>query len=375
MESFVYVLMAGVGIFLLAGLISGIPQFQLQTSGPETVLRADIGLVGNRQKTVSKFDLGDITVGAERGREIIRQFDRKVIKNGIIARDSLEVEFETNRPEKADLSFKVKDTNKYSDLIVELNGKEVASSVYGENYEVEKELQKLKDGKNRLTIKAGGSPARIWAPTTYILQDLKLEVVDHSEHDFSEDFRLHDYEIKGFDRGEIVYFLKDTVREEPLRMDINNNQVYSARPYRRAAPYNASFNLKDSDLHIGENKIEVDTGPASSYRLENVELRIFYYAEAVQDKVVREFDLSKEVYGRLKRGDTQGKITFTAKRLLRGDFKLEIYNKTMDYQPKIGENTIYFDHSAVRQGENKISLITDGSYEINSFKIEVLKKE
>ncbi len=376
--TFLIVIAVGLLIFVVGGLLAD--RFHQGAITPkDLLLSSNFGKLGNTQSTFTDISLGDFSVGVTRANKTLRETEYYTIKNGIFSKKEYEVDFNANDPEYAFLSFNILDTNLYGRLIIELNGKIELNTKVMASAPVKLNLKDVQPGKNKLIIKAQSSGIRFWAPTIYELKNIKLILNDYGIHKFKKIFTIHNYELQGFDRAELSFFVTKAEREEPLTIKVNGHTIYNQKPYIRPVPYTAVFYLNETNLKLGENVLEVATTAKSLYNIENALLKIFYFGVPNQTIVKRTFFVSSAQYKKISKQKYQGLIQFDNKVYLRGNLEItlknETNNHTFDVFPTSGLNRIFFDKEEISRGENEVVIATDGSMEINNFEIRIVEKK
>lgn len=376
MEEFVYVLLAGVAIFLIAGLLVGIPplggQEEIKT---QTLFEEDFGSIGKVNTTFRRIRMNDFSVGVTRSNRTVEEVEEVEIKNGFFGENSRTIKFDAENPKSAYLSFEVYDTNLYGDLKVIVNGEEDVSSKMMTGITPNLKLENVKKGKNTVKIKAEGPGLRFWAPNLYILKDLELKVNDYGHHSFSKVFNVFEYELRGFSHGEFKFFVDEARRNSNLDLKVNGRKIYSQKPLRRPLPYRVRFQANNTDLNLGENTFKFSTGENSEYHIDNPRLNLFYFGNPERTTIQREFRVFKPVCEDLGKEDVRGVITFESKVYIPNKLEVYLENKTFSFYPESGKNKLFFDQEDIKEDENEIRLETEGSFEIKNFKIETRENE
>jgi len=375
MEDFVWVLMAGLVLFLLAGALSfPFPQLRWLSGNRKnvTIYSEDIGPIGKIQKSYRDINIGQASAGVTKGQSTVKDYQQIEVSNGLLSKNFVEEEFYANSPEAATLSFRVGQTNLYGKLWVKVNGNKVFEAMAGQNTEPEVKLEGLQTGKNKVTIGVAGSPAKFWASSLYQLHDVKLQLTDYRHKSFQQSFEINEYETTGFSSGKLNFKVEQALRKEALRIGINGHNVYSGRPMKRPMLYTVDFYANNTALSVGENQLTVTTGEDSYYELDNFGIRIYYYGNPEEKTIVRQFTIDKQAYQKLAKDDYQGFISFDTDTHLRGDLNLKLPLRTFSLRPKTGGNHLYFDSEDVKQGSNQLKLRTSGRFDLQNLKIKVI---
>lgn len=375
MEDFVWVLMAGLVLFLLAGALSfPFPQL-IGSSGNRkniTLYSEVIGAVGKIEKSYRDINIGQAEVGTSRGETIIRQEVQATVSNGLLSKNFIREDFYVNSPETAKASFKVSETNLYGKLWVKVNGNEIFSAKAGQGTQPEIELEGLQTGKNEVEVGVTPSPAKFWGASVYRLDNFKLKVIDNRHQDFSHSFEINEYETTGFSSGKLSFRVTEALRKDALRITINGKNIYSKRPMKRPSPYTIDFYANNTGLSVGENQLTIKTREGSHYTLNNLGIRIFYYGNPEEKTVVREFEIDKEEYKRLSQDNYQGMISFDARIHLEGNLDLELPLRKFSLKPSAGKNRLYFDSEDIKQGSNQLKLRTSGRFNLQDLEIKIV---
>lgn len=376
MDEFVYALIAGLVIFALAFFIAtpGIAKEREEIEKELVLFSEDMGNIGSLARTFTDIPIGDMSVGFTKGEKEILSIDRKEVANGIFKKEPLKFNFFLKEPGNGKLNFEVMATNSYGNLLVFLNGKPIFNSKISEGQSLDLELKNLAQGFNELEIVPSSSGLKFWAPALYIIRNLKLFAEDKDFHNFTKQFSVKDYELRGFDRAELSFFIERAIRDEPLKIAVNKKEIFSQRVVARAMPYTIIFQSQEAGLKVGENLLEVFTGRNSEYKIENMLLRIFYFDSPERKIIPKEMTISSKRIEQIGKGEFDGIIEFDARVFLPGTLRIEFEKGKAEIFPKNGDNTLFFDPVFLVKGKNKLLLSTDGSMEIKNFKIKLKKK-
>ncbi|MDY6773987.1 MAG: hypothetical protein SVS85_02205, partial [Candidatus Nanohaloarchaea archaeon] len=201
---------------------------------------------------------------------------------------------------------------------------------------------------------------------SYTLEEVSVSAVYPRE---MKPFRMYEYEISGFDRGELRFSItEDVVRQDPLVMKINGNTVFEGTPIKRALPYTQTFHANTTGLTAGENVLSLSTSGRSSYPLENLQMTFYYVAGTQQRTVVRHFILSGSEYSSLSGngGILEMEVdSVTLQRPVTVKLPDAEFTRTLN----AGTNTFKFGKQAVHKGENTLTISTDGSYRVSNLTI------
>ncbi len=374
LESFVYVFAFGVGLFFLAFLMLGdVPVEQMghgsQAPGggsytPGTTTSQFNGLLwipsfyleAEKRQGVRTIDLGGFSVGYVKTMKTLDSEDRVIVDSGIFGAHSYSYTF-SGDGEDALLSFDVNRTNKYGRLRVFLNNKKVYEGVPDGHLEIP--LRELAS-TNTLVISAESSGPKIWAPTTYELTSLRLEmgVWEKKEKKFS--FSLSPTEYEGFDRLEIHLETSKALREGDLYIELNGEELSRGRPLGGRL-----YSLQTEDKSVissGTNYLEFSTGQNASYEFSSGEIRIFYTDVDKPATRQQEFYLSTSTYSSL--GE---KVPLYARiSEIEGKTGIKVNGKEIEARLEQGDNLVAIPKQYLEPGErNKIEFYTLGSLRID----------
>jgi len=378
--AFYLIIAAMLLIFIIGGFWAGQNSSDSQNYVANNVfLSTNLGVLGDTENTFTDTYLGRFSIGAPKANQTLATVESYGIKNGFIGHHEWAYEFNANNPQAAYLNFDVSETNLYGNLIVELNGKKELNIKVLDSVSPSLKLENIRAGANKLVIKAQGSGLRFWAPTIYKLKNIKFTLNDYGYHKFTTTFQIYDYELNGFDRAELSFFVTKSQREEPITIRINNQIIYDQKPYLRATPYTIIFSANETNLKLGENILEITTGENSIYDLENSLLKVFYFGVPNQTSVKRVFQVTNAQYKKISKDNYQGLIQFDNKVYLRGSLEIRLQNETTNHTfnlfPSSGLSRVFFDKQHISRGLNEIVLTTDGSMEISDLEVMLVEKQ
>lgn len=376
MSNFVYVMAAGVALFVLGGIIAGVTDIPAVDTGETAegdggLFSTEIGVIGTVEQDFRVVDFGDINVSYRSPTKTVDQQDElRLIGGAFDEGDTKFVSFDVQDPEDLTMSFSVAQARPYGDLIVTLNGEEerTLQPEAGRTHEVT--FSNVTEGTNNILMEVEGPGYRFWSSTMYDLRDFEVTVDDMAVRRNTKTFRVYEYEWDGFDTGEIRFDIDEAVREYPLVIEINGNQVYEASPIDRALTENTSFTRDGTGLSLGENTISFYSQPGAEYQLTGTELDIQFFGSPAQRTVTEEFQLPEDAYRRLD--EELGKISFDVNRIgLDREVMVELNDREYTVDPSTGTNDLMFTRDDVSQGTNELSFTTDGNYEISEVRIDV----
>ncbi len=186
-------------------------------------------------------------------------FGKKFYKAHYEAEDKI-----LNNLESAKFTYSVKDTNRYGELKVSFNNKTLNSGdlVIGK-YEHDVELLK----ENIIEMKTTSSGWKIWAPSTYIISNISMEL-DYKLKDYPEyEFFVSDYIHRNLKKGELMF--KFVGGNDELEIRLNNKTIY------KEMPHSGTNIIELLNTKEGENKMVFSS--EGEVELENVRVRLYYY--------------------------------------------------------------------------------------------------
>ncbi len=373
-----YVLMAGLAIFVVGGLLAGYAEEGGIGTGQtgDAIFSEALGVVGGTGDAAPRtaVELSDVTVEPRAPNRTVVSGETVTTRSSITGGTSGIVEFSAEQPETAYISFVPTQAADPDQLTVTVNGASVDVPAVETGQRVRLSVtDALQAGNNIVEFRAEQpGVAGFWKRPQYTLENVEVVLHDRSHSRVVEPFRVYDYEITGFDHGEISYSVtEDAVATRPLRVAINGRPVMDRYPQPRAAPYTATFFANSTGLHPGENTISFSTAGDARYTLQNARVTLTFYAGTQRRTVVRDFNLSGSQYGRLS-SDGGGVMRFYVERILQpAPVEFGLTNRSYTRQPTAGTNTITFGKNAVVKGQNTLRISTTGSYRISQFNVTV----
>ena len=234
MDDFVKVFTAGLLLFFLAFLLSGQTQLYPDRSidDGDGIVTPDVNgdtifykssIATEKAKAVRHIDFGDLSVGYIPTDTILQEKEEVIIKKGIFFRSQeLVLDFSGVDVTKAYLTFELDNTNNYGDLIITLNDRLINSTIVNTGVYVVV-MDKLNE-TNSLKISTENSGLRFWAPTMYILKDVKLLVKEYSNEKRLESFDIKDFEMEGLS-GRLVFTVENALLGDTLNVKLNEKEI------------------------------------------------------------------------------------------------------------------------------------------------------
>lgn len=377
MSNFVYVMAAGVALFVLGGVIAGVTDIPSvdgtpdETETDDAIFATEIGVVGTVEQDFRVKSFDDVNVSYQSPTTTVAQQDELRLTRGAFDEGETEfVSFEAQEPESLTVSFSVAQARPYGDLIVTLNGEEERRIQPEAGRTEEVTFENVTEGENTILMELEGPGYRFWSSTMYDLRDFEVTVEDMAVRKNTKTFRVYEYEWDGFDTGEVRFDVDSAIREAPLTIEINGNQIYERSPVDRALAESTSFTREGTGLSPGENTISFYSQPGAQYQLSGTEMELQFFGSPAQRTVTEEFQLPEAAYRRL--GDQQGKISFDVERIgLSREVTVTLNDREYTVTPDSGTNDLFFERGDVSQGTNELSFTTDGNYEISELRVDV----
>lgn len=378
MSDFLAVLGAGVAIIVAALLLSGTSFFAAEEAGTlnKTLLSEEsVGDVGAVEETFRHVPLGTFTVGQTLGEETAKEVPEMKIENGWFRQHSEAVAFPGEGAVSAYITFTVEAMNKYGRLQLLLNNRPIFDNVTKPgNYRIEI-VQPAAD--NMLSIRAESSGPKFWAPTTYIIKDLKVVVKRYGSQEMAIPFTVYDYEATGWERGRISFGIDDAILSGDLVITANNNEVYRDRPISRSLLYQKDFSREAAQIKVGENTLRIKAEKGGKYSISNADMIIFFFAGGQTVSKTLHFKANASDVDAIESKNATGIITFDAKDVfLDNGITLSLNDKPIELGTVgAGENSVTFGAGYLRSGKNTLKLSTRGSYRIGRLDVEILRPE
>lgn len=377
MTNFAYVLMAAVAVLVVGGVIAGVSDAPgINVQGDDTdegaVYSEDIGVIGNISYSSRTIDLGDVDVEYSSPNRTVATQDSVTVSASTFEDPQTKLfRFSSPSPETLYVTFSVSSTGDSGELELVLNGQTAATVSPEAGTTRTVALDNLTAGDNTLLLRATSPGYAFWRSSRFDLQDVELTVTDDAASKVVLPFRVYDYEVQNFDVGTLRFTVGETVRQSALVAKVNDYTVYEGRPNQRVLPYEREFSATRTSLSAGENVLTFQTQPGSNYALSNVQLELSAY-DTTQRRVVTETVSVPRVDYELMAEQDGGRITFTVEKVnVQKPMTITFGDAEFELTPGGGEQTLYFDKSAISSGENQLEISTTGNYEIQNFKIEL----
>lgn len=380
MEDFAKVLIVGLFIFALALVVLGqMPSDQVADQKPidtgiiySSDSLGDIGFITSRTRSIN---IGTFSVGYSMDTESAFSEDQAIIENGWFSERSKSVRFSGRDADKAVIEFDVSDMNDYGNLTLSLNGETLYNNItYPRKFVlVAKDLK----SDNELLISATSSGPRFWAPATYLLKSLKVNVEKYDDQTKVVAFEIFPYEYDGWGHGTLSFSVDSVSGFANMISAVNGKTIYEGRPLPGDI-IERQFTKKEASLIPGENLITFRTDKGVSYDLENAQLVVSYYGSGESNTKVINFDGDRwwKILG--ESANVTGEIKFFVEKV-NLDTGITIYLNDKDYfLAHLKENewhSIPFSSNDLREKGNEIKFSANGSYRIGKLEVSVVAKE
>lgn len=381
MEDFVKVLIVGLFIFALAIVVLGQLPSVLDESDEKTIdsgtiyssiAVGDVGLISSRSRDIP---LGSFSVGYTLGKDNALSEDRVVIENGWFRKNSKHIRFSGIDADRAIIEFDVSDMNDYGNLSIYLNNELIYNNLtYMRRFMLLAE-DLLDD--NELVISATSSAFKFWAPTTYVLENINVDIERFDDKTNVMPFEIFPYEFDGWGRGTLSFSVDAVEGYENLLVMINGKTVYEGRPLPGDI-IEKDFTKKDTSLTIGENLITFKTGKGVNYDMENIGLTIFYYASGEANTKVINFNADRWWTILAETANVTGELKFFVEKV-NLDSGITVYlNDKVYYLPHLNEKEwVYLDFNSddLKPDDNELKFSATGSYRVGALELNVVAKQ
>ncbi len=371
---FAYVLLAGILIIIVAYLVTLIPTIHNFVERGEkskiTLFSASpgkFGIVGEAERVI---EFGNVKVGYVKTWETAESFDQIKVENGIFKKSFKSILINGKDVSGLKIEFNVGTTNDYGILKILVNGYVVFEKKARDGYYVINVPEKiLNKNSNKIVFECTSSGLKFWAPTLYLLNNVKIDKLDYGSKSFTEGFIIYPYEVEGFKNAELSFYVSSSLRNSDLSVWINNIQVFSAPLQESPRPY--QFEIKRTNFHLfaGENEINISAGNNSYYYLRNVRLTIHYYGPSQRVYATYYFNIPKPLLTDIQSGERNATIYIKiSKVVMPGDLMFDFNAGKWRGKQLIDAMGIYklpVDENAFVNGENTISISTTGSFYID----------
>jgi hypothetical protein len=373
-ESFIWVFLFGVGIFLALAFILGGPlgssNFSKQSGGWFSDFKNDNSFDGlvylqklsfsSDSKVNSKYyyygnyELGDVYFTRK-----LSEDELIFVQNGIFKNVKKEFNFELGDKTKVVLKFRIVDMNDYGNLKIMVNDELIYNDLgkVGKTYEIE--INELRED-NVLKIFADSSGAKFWAPTTYVLKDVVLTTDEISNVDNSFEFNLDNMQYSGFEKAVVRFQADYSGVVNDLNINLNGNNVYLDMPDLDVVNV---FEIKDRNiLGVGRNVLDVFALNSDMYSIKNMDVEVFYRDVSKKDVKNVVFDISDKKIKELS--DKNIYLSFDLSTSVNDLFDIKLNGEKLDVNLNKGNNKIFLSLSDLVVGKNELSFTSFDSVDL-----------
>ncbi|HDR53104.1 MAG TPA: hypothetical protein ENN60_00295 [archaeon] len=368
------VISVGLLLVLLAGFLPGGTRSQ---SKEVLLLSQEVGRIGAGNYDYKHIPLVSSMMLARGvdGTPLITQKESREVAKGIITTQEHTVRFSIPASTMGDLDtatllLEIDETNNYGPLILTLNGNEIWKDFPGEGrLEVELPIAYLQS-ENSLKLSAGSSGWRIWAPTIYKIEELKVMETLSRDEEQTFTFTLSKDELKNYYMGRVyVGYMNPQISGE-LAITLNNENVIF-----RGEPGTGAFNTAFSSGIRETNTISFKLLKDGYYEMRNVEVVIFTRTNA-SSIFVTNFEVEPVNLAQLRDGSWTGvieiRVNVAADDILRVTLSSETDRQLYEAKAPEGLLELAFTGDEV-SSTNRLMIESPNVYEITDVKIKLVK--
>jgi len=197
--------------------------------GPVLVFKDTPGTLRLLKSTISEHNIPSATIYTKINTEEIKSIDSAIVKNGVFARQDLDIEFTADRQAGRNflLSFNV-DQAGDAPLRVLLNGHLLYERPIADRTPspIPLPIDYLVDGTNHLVLQTDDVGLAFWASNTYFLHNILItaDILDISGATAAQSFSIPQEELDGFDSAQLQ-FVPECKPAEAGRLIVNLNSV------------------------------------------------------------------------------------------------------------------------------------------------------
>ena len=379
---FITVVVLGIsifGLFFVAGQAEG-DIFDFGVSADETPDRLvfeqrNPGTVGRATQDYRTINIGDFTVGEARGDISAYSRDQQEISDRLFGGEEIWFDYNATQPREGNVTFEVLGRDGRGQVYVDVNGERVFNEylVATGTPEITVPTDLMKPGMNRFEI--GVNRQSFLGSSKFVLEDIEATVNDRKFHDFTDSFRIYQYELEDYVQSPLSFQVTESVKTSPLEVYVNDQQVYTKAQVR--AEETLQLTPQNADLSTGSNTIrfETDSRPAK-YSIENTQITLRYVGNSQGESVLGSFGMNETALDYAQRDDTTEYITFDYQNLLPSprSMQIQLNDFTTTLTPLNGQNRINFSASELRES-NYLAIQSRGTYQMNNLRIESVRED
>lgn len=293
--------------------------------GAVLVMSETPGTLRLLKSNVKEHPIPTATIFTSVNTEEISYTDSAIVKNGVFAKDDLEISFmaDPRRSNNYLLSFNV-DQAGAAPLTISLNGRHVYERPIRERTPapIVLPVEYLNQGENTLEIKTSDSGIAFWRPNTYVLHNVLIsgDIVDSTGAVSEQTFSLQQSELDEMEEARLS-FVPECNPDNAGRLLVQLNSRWVSDPVRNETIQvpNVLYNgfvdcgvMFRSDvpkefLKTGENKV-LFASQGGQYVVDRISMDVKLKQ---QDYPVYYFNLPRQMYDVLDAGTNQLRMTMT----------------------------------------------------------------
>jgi hypothetical protein len=253
------------------------------------------------------------------------------------------------------LDFFIYDTNRYGNLVVKWNGREIMNQNLGNGPQemfIEKEHVR---GSNSLEVSVTGPGLFFWASSVYIIKNFNVNL-DYGPARIIP-FEMLSSEMEKFEKIELSSYASGT---GTLVIKVNGVQVFSGTPN---GLMREDFTLFEAPVRPGQNILTL-IDQTGTYTLRDTVFKVFITGD--QSVARHRFNMSDENYNFLANSIFHGKVDYYIENIARpGRVEIEVNGRQLGTStPRPGWNSAAFTADSVQVGDNVITFSGTGSFRI-----------
>ena len=384
-EPFTFVFAAAVIIFFTLFLMFGQePLYDEDTPSDidisekgEIIFSAEsASLLSNKTQTARTIDFGDFDVGYTSHERTIQEMDSLLIEKGVFRSSSKEFSFDGSGMEGAVLKFQAGDSNYYGNLRIYLNDELIFDDITSAGAKFAIEFNSPLD-HNVVRIEAQSSGVKFWAPTTYMLSNVRLSATSFDNVDKMFSFTVYEYEMRGFDAALSYEVGSGSIRQGDMHIEINGNDINDEAKPMFGRIYKETFDRADGVIAAkpDTNYIQFSADKDSKYEIQDAQLTITYFdtdkAAIAEYTLMIDEDTYDDMYNETI------VLEFYADKISEGT-SLDIYlnDVLFEHDTELYENLIVMSQDDFRRGKtNVLKFSTYGIYKLSDIDIRIVEDE